>query len=128
MLFARATFALPAFTGMAVGAWAHESGVGLTASLVAGLACAGLVFGIGQFLMIVVRSMRMKLAVAFVFVAPAAIAGYFATHGIVKHLLPSDIWQIALSVLGATAIGITAFVRITSVAAPERVGQSAISA
>lgn len=128
LLFALATFALPAFVGMAAGTWAYEAGAGLPASLAAGLACAGLVFGIGQFLIMVVRPLWMKMGIALALVAPAAIAGYFATHGIVKHVMPSDTWQIAFSVFGAIAIGITAFIRITSVAAPGRVGQSAISA
>lgn len=68
------------------------------------------------------------MAVALVFVAPAAIAGYFATHSLVKHLMPSDTWQIVVFVVDAIAIGITAFVRITSIAAPERMGQSAMNA
>ncbi|MBZ8134130.1 hypothetical protein [Afifella sp. IM 167] len=128
LLFALATYALPAFAAIAAGTWAYESGAGLPGGLVAGLACAGLVFGIGQFLIMNVRPIWIKMAVALAFVAPAAIAGYFATHGIVKHLMPADAWQVGLSVLGAIAVGITAFVRITSVAAPERVGQGAISA
>lgn len=128
LLFALATFALPAFAGMAAGTWAYGAGAGLPGSLAAGLACAGLVFGIGQFLIMVVRPMWMKMVVALAFVAPSAIAGYFATDGIVRHLMPSDTWQIAFSVFGAIAVGITAFVRITSAAAPDRVGQSAISA
>ncbi|WP_273281721.1 hypothetical protein [Pseudooceanicola atlanticus] len=128
LLLALATFALPTFAGVIAGTWAFESGAGLPGSLVAGIACAGLVYGVGQFLIMVVRPMWMKLAVALAFVTPAAIAGYFATHGIVKHLMPSDTWQIAFSVFGAIAIGITAFVRITSVAAPDREGQGAISA
>lgn len=128
LLFALATFALPAFAGMAAGTWAYESGAGLPGSLVAGLACTGLVFGIGQFLIMIVRPIWMKMAVALVFVAPAAIAGYLATYGIVKHLTPADTWQITFSVFGAIAIGITAFIRIASIAAPERMEQSAVSA
>lgn len=127
LLFALATFALPAFVGMAAGTWAYEASAGLPASLAAGLACAGLVFGIGQFLIMLVRPMWMKMGIALAFVAPAAIAGYIATHGIVKHLMPSDTWQIAFSVFGAIAIGNTAFIRITSVTAPDRVRQNAIS-
>lgn len=128
LLFALATFALPAFAGMAAGTWAFESGAGLPGSLVSGLACAGLTFGIGQFLIMIVRPIWMKTVVALAFVAPAAIAGYFATHGIVKHVMPSDTWQIAFSFFGAIAIGITAFIRITSATAPDRVRQNAISA
>lgn len=61
--------------------------------------------------------MWVKLLVAIAFVAPAAIAGFHATHGIVKHLMPSDGWQITFSVIGAIAVGITAFVRVAGMAA-----------
>ena len=47
-----------------------------------------------------------------------ALAGYHATHGILKHTMPSDTWQIIFSVIGAIAVGVTAFVRVTAMAAP----------
>ncbi|MCO6185199.1 hypothetical protein [Rhizobium sp. L1K21] len=118
LLFTLATFALPAFAGLATGTWAYQSGAGLPGSLVAGIGCAGLVSGIWYFLIIVVRPMWMKMVVALAFVAPAAIAGYFATHGIVKHLIPMETWQTVFSVIGAVAVGITSFVRVTSMAPP----------
>jgi len=34
-----------------------------------------------------VRPLWLRLAIAMVFVAPAALAGYHATHGIVKHTM-----------------------------------------
>ena len=58
----------------------------------------------------------MRLAIALAFVAPAALAGYHAAHGIVKHTMPSDTWQIIFSVIGAVAVGITAFVRVAGMA------------
>ena len=58
----------------------------------------------------------MPFGVAVIFVAPAAVAGFHATHGIVKHLMPSDAWQITFSVIGAIAVGITAFVRVAGMA------------
>lgn len=59
-----------------------------------------------------------ELTVALAFVAPAAIAGFHATHGIVKHLIPSETWQMVFSVIGAVAVGIMAFIRVTTIAAP----------
>ena len=84
-------------------------------------------FGIGQFLILFARPVWVKLAVALAFVVPAAIAGFHATHGIVKHLIPSETWQTVFSVIGAVAVGITAFVRVTSMAAPGPAGQSPTS-
>lgn len=61
--------------------------------------------------------MWLKLIVAAAFATPAAIAGFHATHGIVKHLMLSDAWQIMFSVIGAVAVGITASVRAAGFAA-----------
>ena len=57
------------------------------------------------------------MLIALAFVAPAAIAGYHATHGIVKHTMPSETWQLVFSVVGAIAVGVTAFARVTGMAA-----------
>lgn len=70
------------------------------------------------------RPIWLKLVVAAAFVAPAALAGFHVTHGIVEPLMPSDAWQITFSVIGAIAVGITAFVRVVGMAmAPARSGQ-----
>ena len=90
LLFALATFALPAFTGIAAATWAYQTGAGQPGSALVGLVAASLVFGIAQFLILFARPMWVKLVVALAFVAPAAVAGFHATHGIVKHLMPSD--------------------------------------
>ena len=49
----------------------------------------------------------------------AIVAGFHATHGIVKHTMPSETWQTVFSVIGAIAVGIVAFVRITGMAASD---------
>ena len=90
LLFTLAIYALPALGGVAAGMWAYQTGAGLPGSVLVGLVGAGLVFGLAQFLILFARPMWLKLAVALAFVAPAAIAGFHATHGIVKHLMPSE--------------------------------------
>lgn len=127
LLFTLATYALPALGGVVAGMWAFQTGAGLPGSVLVGLFAAGLVFGIGQFLILFARPTWVKLAVALAFVAPAAIAGFHATHGIVKHLMPSETWQTVFSVISAVAVGITAFVRVTSMAPPGPAGQTPAS-
>jgi hypothetical protein len=127
LLFTLATYALPALGGVAAGMWAYQTGAGLPGSILVGLVGAALVFGIGQYLILFARPMWLKLATALAFVAPAAIAGFHATHGIVKHLMPSETWQTVFSVIGAVAVGITAFVRVTSMASTGPAGQTAAS-
>ncbi len=116
LLFTPAVFALPAFIGFTAGAWAHGTGAGIPGSILVGVFAAAVTFAVGQLLIAFARPMWLKLVVAVIFVAPAAVAGFHATHGIVKHLMPSDAWQITFSVIGAVAVGITAFVRIAGMA------------
>lgn len=118
LLFTLAVFALPVFVGASAGAWAYQTGAGWAGGIVAGLVAAALTLGIGQFALAFARPLWLRLAIAMVFVAPAAFAGYHAAHGIVKHTMPSDTWQIVFSVIGAIAVGVTAFVRVASMTAP----------
>ncbi|KIZ40129.1 MULTISPECIES: hypothetical protein [Rhodopseudomonas] len=117
LVFTLAVFALPAFVGVTTGAWANESGAGIAGAVVVGALAAAMTLAIGHLLIAFVRPMWLKLLVAIAFVAPAAVAGFHATHGIVKHLMPSEGWQIAFSIIGAAAVGITAFVRVAGMAA-----------
>lgn len=116
LLFTLAVFALPAFIGVTAGAWAHGTGAGIVGAILIGVVAASATFAAGQLLITFARPMWLKLVVAVIFVAPAAIAGFHATHGIVKHLMPSDAWQITFSVIGAVAVSITAFVRVAGMA------------
>ena len=117
LLFTLAIFAMPTFVGATVGMWAHGSGAGVLGGIAVGLVAAAATFAAGQLLITFVKPMWLKLTVAIVFVAPAAVAGFHATHGIVKHLMPSEAWQITFSVIGAVAVGITALVRVAGMAA-----------
>ena len=117
LLFTLAVFALPFFAGVTVGAWAYHTGAGWLGAIVIGIVGAGLTLGIGQFLLMVVRPLWARLLIALVFVAPAVMAGYHATHGIVKHTMPSETWQVVFSVIGAVAVGVTAFMRVAGMAA-----------
>lgn len=118
LLFTLAIFALPVFAGLGVATWAYHTGAGWLGAILVGIVAGGLTLGIGQFLLAIVRPMWAKLTIAAIFVAPAVFAGYHAVHGIVKHTMPSETWQIVFSVVGAIAVGITAFLRIAGMAAP----------
>lgn len=117
LLFTLAVFALPLFVGVTAGSWGYETGAGWLGAIVIGFVAAVLALGIGQLLITVARSTWMKLAVAAVFVAPAVVAGYHAVHGIMKHTVPSEAWATIFSVVGAIAVGFTAFLRVAGMAA-----------
>lgn len=123
LLFTLAVFALPFFAGVTAGTWAYDTGAGWLGAIIVGALAAGLTFGIGQLLLVFARPLWARIAIALAFVAPAAIAGYHATHGIVKHTMPSEGWQLAFSVVGAVAVGVTALTRMVAMAAPGSTGQ-----
>ncbi len=119
LLFTLAVFALPFFAGVSAGMWAYHTGAGWLGAIVVGTITAGLTLGIGQVLLAVVRPVWAKLAIAAIFVAPAVIAGYHAVHGIVKHTMPSETWQIVFAIIGAVAVGVTAFMRVAGMVATD---------
>lgn len=118
LLFTLAVFALPLFAGLSAATWAYHTGAGWFGAILVGIAAAGITLGFGQVLLATVRPLWAKLAISAVFVAPAVIAGYHAVHGIVKHTMPSEAWQIEFSVVGAVAVGITAFLRVAGMGGP----------
>ena len=120
LLFTLAVFALPFFAAVTAGSWAYHTGAGWLGAILIGIVAAGLTLGFGQVLLATVRPLWAKVAIAAIFVAPAVIAGYHAVHGIVKHTMPSETWQIVFSVLGSIAVGITAFLRVADMAAYRR--------
>ena len=128
LLFTLAVFALPFFVGVTTGMWAFNSGAGWFGAIIVGALAVGVTFGLGQLILGTVRPLGAKLAIALVFVAPAAVAGYHATHGIAKHLMPSDAWQIAFSIFGAAAVGVAAFIRIAGATSPSQPGQGIVQA
>lgn len=85
-----------------------------------GVLTAGAVTIVGQLIFAFARPLWIRLVVTLLFAGPAAVAfaGYAATYGIAQHLLPSEGWQMALSVIGAIAVGITALFRMAGAVPP----------
>ena len=124
LLFSLAVFALPFFIGLNAGIWAYGTGADWLGGILIGLIAAGLTVAVGQGLLMLVRPIWARLLIALTFVAPAGVAGFYATLGIVKHMMPSETWQIIFSVVGAVAVGATAFLRVASMAASSPAGSS----
>ncbi len=124
LLFTLAVFALPFFAALALGSWAYATGAGVVGAIILGAIAAAGTFGLFQLLLLALRPTWLKLLVALAFAAPAAIAGYHATLGIVRLTMPSETWQVVFAIAGAVAVGITAFMRLTMMAAPEPAGRS----
>ena len=117
LLFNLAVFALPFFLGLTAGTWAYGTGAGWLGAILVGLLAAGLTLAVGQGLLMLVRPIWARMLIALAFIAPASVAGFYATLGIVKHMMPSETWQLIFSVIGAAAVGVTAFLRVAGMAA-----------
>ncbi len=123
LLFNLAVFALPFFAGLTLGIWAFHTGAGVLGAIAVGVVAGGLTFGLGQLALAFVPWMWLRLLIILLYVAPAAVAGYSATHGIAQMAMPSPTWQTIFAVIGAIAVSVTAFVRFTGMAAPRPAGQ-----
>lgn len=105
LLFNLAVFALPFFIGLNAGTWAYGTGAGWFGGIFVGLLAAGLTLAVGQGLLMLIRPIWARLLIALAFVAPAGMAGFYATLGIVKHMMPSETWQLIFSVIGGDCGG-----------------------
>lgn len=114
VLFTLAIYASPFFVGMTVGLYAHESGIGPLGAIGLGIVVAAFVLIIGQTIFSLVRTPILRIAVALMFAAPAALAGYYATFGLSGLTMTSDIWRQVFAVIGAVVIGATAWMRLAA--------------
>lgn len=119
LLFNLAVFALPFFIGVSAATWAFDTGAGWLGAGLVGLLAAGLTLVVAQGLLMLIRPLWARMLIVLVFVAPAVLAGFHATLGIVKHTMPSETWQLVFAIIGAMAVGVTAFLRLAGWAAAD---------
>jgi hypothetical protein len=112
LLFTLAVYALPSFVGVTAGLYANQTGAGLLGAVIVALVAGVATLAIAQIVFAQVRTPLVRLAVALVFAVPAALAGFFATHGLAALTMPSEAWQNAFGVVGAMVIGTTAWLRL----------------
>ena len=128
LLFNLAVFALPFFIGVNAGTWAYGTGAGWLGAGLVGLLAAGLTLAVAQGLLMLVRPLWARMLIALIFVAPAVLAGFYATLGIVKLTMPSETWQLVFAIIGAIAVGVTAFLRLAGWAAADPADRNLASA
>lgn len=113
-LFTLAIYALPFFVGVTMGLYAHHAGAGPLGAVGLGLVAAAFVLVIGQAVFLFVRRPALRVAVALIFAVPAALAGYYATFGLSGLTMTSDLSRQVFAVVGAAAIGATAWARLAA--------------
>ncbi|MDX3927166.1 MAG: hypothetical protein QHC90_15350 [Shinella sp.] len=109
-----AVYALPFLLGLAAAQFADHTGFGLIGAGLVGLFSVGVASGVLAVLFETIRSPVIRLIVALVFAAPAAVAGYALVYGITKEAVPSDIWQQIFCIVGGGFVGIAAWMRLAS--------------
>ena len=124
LLFNLAVFALPFLVGLNAGIWAYGTGAGWFGAILVGGFAAGLTLAIGQALIILVRPLWARFAITLIFVVPAMVVGFHATLGIARTMMPSETWHMIFAVIGAGAVGVSAFLRIAGMAADSSDGSA----
>lgn len=114
LAYTLAIYALPFLLGLAAAQFAYHTGSGLIDAGLVGLFSAGVAFGVLAVLFETIRSPVIRLIVALVFAAPAAMAGYALVYGITKEAVASDIWRQIFCVVGGGFVGVAAWMRLAA--------------
>lgn len=107
-------YALPLYVGATAGFALHSGGTGWLASAAAGIAATIATLVLAYWLLAAAKSPIVQAAIGLAFAAPAAFAAYHLVHGIVASSMPSTIWTVAVSAIGAGLYGIVAWTRALS--------------
>tara|TARA_R110002110_G_scaffold243145_1_gene459652 strand:- start:37584 stop:38006 length:423 start_codon:yes stop_codon:yes gene_type:complete len=117
-----AVYALPFMLGLTAAQFAYQTGSGLIGAGLVGLVTAGAAYGILALLFDTLRPPILRLIVALVFAAPAAVAGYALVHGVTKESVPSEIWRQIFCIVGGGFVGVSALMRLA--AAPAKIASN----
>jgi len=118
MMFTLAVHALPFFVGVTLALAAYESGAGAIAAGLVGLTAGVIALGMAQIAFATVHSAPMRGAIALLFAAPAAVAGYHAVLGLARIGGLGGGWQEAFAIVGAITVGGAAWARLGHCAEP----------
>jgi len=119
LLFALAVYALPFFAGLTAGLAAFHGGSGVIGAFIVGVLAGEATLAVGRIAFSRVRTPLARVAIALVYAAPAAVAGYQATLGLAHIGVPSEGWRQTIAVIGGVFIGSTAMARMSLFASPK---------
>lgn len=109
-----AIYALPFMLGLIAAQFAYQTGSGLIGAGLVGLVAAGVAFGILALLFDTLRQPILRLIVALIFAAPAAVAGYALVYGVTKEAVPSEVWRQIFCIIGGGFVGVSALLRLAA--------------
>jgi len=114
LAFMLATYALPFMLGLAAARLAFTTGAGVIGAALAGLTVGVVAFAVMAAFFSRLRSPVLRGIVMVVFVAPAAVAGYSLVHGLVRSVIPSEVWRQVFCLIGGACVGVSAWIRLAS--------------
>lgn len=107
-------YALPLYVGATAGFALHSGGTGWFVSVLAGIAAVIATLVVAYWLLALAKCPFTLGLIGMALAAPAAFAAYHLVHGIVASSMPSTIWTVAVSGIGAGVFGIFAWTRALS--------------
>lgn len=118
LAYTLAVYALPFMIAVEAARWAYASGSGLIGAGLVGLVAGAAAYGLLIVLFMAIRAPILRLAVALVFAAPAAIAGYALVYGVATQAVPSEVWRQIFSIIGGGFVGLSALMRLAADISP----------
>ena len=112
LAYTLAVYALPFMLGVEAARFAYGTGSGLIGAGLVGLVAEAAAYGSLAFVFASLRSPILRLIVALVFAAPAAVAGYALVHGVTREAVPSEVWRQIFCIIGGGFVGVSALVRL----------------
>lgn len=109
-----AIYALPFMLGLTAAQFAYQTSPGLIGAGLVCLVAAGVAFGVLALLFETLRASLLRLIVALVFAAPAAVAGYTLVYGVTKEAVPSEIWRQIFCLVGGGFVGVSVLMRLAA--------------
>ena len=104
LLFRLSIYALPLFVAFAAASATYRADNGIVAAFLAAALAAIATIATAQIALGLARSDLSRAAIGLIFALPAALAGYYAVHGIAVATMPASSMQISVSLLGAAVI------------------------
>jgi hypothetical protein len=124
LIFNLSVFALPAFVGVGAASFAYRGGAGVVGAGLVGLAVGASAFALGRIAFEKAGSASTRGVLAIVYAAPAAVAGFYSTCGIVELFVAAHGWREAFSIAGALVTAIVACRRLAALAPSARTGET----
>lgn len=114
LAYTLAIYALPFAIALAATRFAYGTGAGWMGAGIVGLVAGASSFGILTFLFAILRAPILRIALAFIFAAPAAVAGYALVHGVTAEAMPSSAWRQIFCLAGGALVCAAAVMRLVT--------------